>query len=217
MYTLNIKPIVFVAFIALTKYSCRINPTSDADTHNDSIQRAHYLEVLEYQEEMNSEFADSNHSPLDIEDLVKFTELDFYEPDIDYKIEADFIRTPDEEPFEMPTTTERTPVYVKFGELHFTLKDTALQLNVYQNIELVKKQAYKDYLFLPFTDLTNGFGTYGGGRYIDLRYSGGEKITLDFNKAYNPYCAYSSRWSCPIPPAENHLNVEIKAGVKSYH
>ena len=71
-----------------------------------------------------------------------------------------------------------------------------------------------DHLFLPFTDNTNGVETYGGGRYIDLKIPAGNTINIDFNKAYNPYCAYSDKYSCPIPPPENHLDIEIKAGIK---
>ena len=89
-------------------------------------------------------------------------------------------------------------------------------MNIYQNLELISKPEYVDYLFVPFTDLTNGKGSYSGGRYIDTRIPPGKKIVLDFNKAYNPYCAYNGKYSCPIPPEENHLEVEIRAGVKDF-
>ncbi len=75
---------------------------------------------------------------------------------------------------------------------------------------------FENYLFLPFTDLTNGNGTYGGGRYIDLEIPKGDTMVIDFNKSYNPYCAYNGKYSCPIPPKENDLNIAIKAGVKNY-
>ena len=74
----------------------------------------------------------------------------------------------------------------------------------------------KDYLFLPFMDLTNGVSSYGGGRFLDLKIPEGESIIIDFKKAYNPYCAYNHRYSCPVPPDANHLNIEIPAGVKAY-
>ena len=79
---------------------------------------------------------------------------------------------------------------------------------------LMKTQEYKDYLFFPFTDLTNGEESYSGGRYIDLHIPEGEEIVIDFNKAYNPYCAYASGFSCPIVPKENHLSLRITAGIK---
>jgi uncharacterized protein (DUF1684 family) len=117
----------------------------------------------------------------------------------------------------MPTTTDRKPLYVKYGELHFTIKGIKCQLNVYQNIDLSKKPGYADYLFLPFTDLTSGVESYGGGRYIDLRMQESKQWTINFNLAYNPYCAYNEIYSCPIPPQENDLKVEVKAGVKKFH
>jgi uncharacterized protein len=90
-------------------------------------------------------------------------------------------------------------------------------LNIYRNIDLSKKKEYKNYLFLPFLDLTSGNESYGGGRYIDMRIPKGNIITIDFNKAYNPYCAYNHKYSCPVVPDENNLNIEIKAGVKKFH
>jgi uncharacterized protein (DUF1684 family) len=79
---------------------------------------------------------------------------------------------------------------------------------------LKKQKEYKKYLFIPFRDLTSGKESYGGGRYIDTEIPAGETLILDFNRAYNPYCAYSHRYSCPIPPEENTLKVEIRAGEK---
>ena len=116
----------------------------------------------------------------------------------------------------MKTTTSRLPVYVKYGEITFTLKGKPHKLNVYQNQDLVKKEGYENYLFLPFLDDTNGDTTYGGGRYIDTRQPEGNTMIVDFNTAYNPYCAYNERYSCPIVPRENYLETKIKAGVKAF-
>ena len=77
-----------------------------------------------------------------------------------------------------------------------------------------KKYEYAGFLFLPFKDLTNGKETYGGGRFMDILIPDTDKIILDFNKAYNPYCAFSHRYSCPLPPFENWLKTEIPAGEK---
>ncbi len=170
----------------------------------------------EFQENLNHKYADPEESPLDEKDLKKFDGLDFFEIDAEYIVEAEFVRTPAEPPFVMKTSTDRLPVYVKYGELYFTLKGKDLKLNVYQNQELVKDPEYFDYLFLPFTDQTNGKNTYGGGRYIDLRIPQSNRVTLDFNQAYNPYCAYSGKYSCPVPPEENDLAIEISAGIKAF-
>ena len=130
---------------------------------------------------------------------------------------AAFVRTEKEKPFEMKTSTDRKPLYVKYGELSFTIDGRDLKLNVYKNIELSKKEEYKDYLFLPFSDLTSGKESYIGGKYIDLRIPKGDTIVIDFNTSYNPYCAYNHKYSCPKVPLENDLNIEIKAGVKKFH
>ena len=116
----------------------------------------------------------------------------------------------------MRTSTDRVPVYTDIGTLQFRLNGRKCRLHVYRNVELVRQEAYRDHLFVPFTDLTNGSGSYGGGRYLDLKGPLEERVVLDFNRAYNPYCAYSDRFSCPVPPRENHLQVEVTAGAMAF-
>ena len=171
----------------------------------------------EFQDELNKSYADKEKSPLTEEDFKTFTHLDFFPITDEFIIKAKFIRARKEKPFEMKTTTARLPVYKKYGELHFTFEGNEYKLNVYQNLDLIKKEGYEDYLFLPFTDSTNGNETYIGGRYIDCRIQKELEWTIDFNKAYNPYCAYNYEYSCPIVPLENDLNIEILAGVKKFH
>ncbi|MQP24337.1 DUF1684 domain-containing protein [Flavobacterium sp. LMO8] len=170
-----------------------------------------------FQIELNKSYADSLKSPLNKEDLKQFKGLEFFSINEKYIVEATFIRTKKEKPFGMKTTTSRTPLYKKYGELHFKIDGKALKLNVYQNINLKKKPGYEDYLFLPFSDLTCGKESYIGGRYVDMKIQKGKKWTIDFNKAYNPYCAYNYEYSCPIVPLENDLDIEINAGVKKFH
>ncbi len=170
--------------------------------------------VIEYQKELNKEYADPETSPLDSVDLVKFSSLNFFSPNQDYLVFGTFTKSKKQKKFKMETSTDRLPEYAVYGEVRFTLKGKKCKLNVYQNIELSKKPGYEKYLFLPFTDLTNGETTYGGGRYIDLEIPEGNELEIDFNKAYNPYCAYSHKYSCPIPPPENFLNIKVEAGVK---
>ena len=114
----------------------------------------------------------------------------------------------------MKTSTSRRPVYEKYGDAVFEIDGKTYTLSIYQNHELLNIVGYRDYLFLPYTDLTNGEETYGGGRYIGLRIPKGDTIVIDFNKSYHPLCAYNHDYSCPIPPKENHLEVRIEAGVK---
>lgn len=171
----------------------------------------------EFQDELNKSFADKEKSPLMEEDFKTFTHLEFYPITEEFIIKAKFIRTRKEKPFEMKTTTARLPIYKKYGELHFTFEGNEYKLNVYQNLDLIKKEGYEDYLFLPFSDTTNDEETYIGGRYIDCRIQKELEWTIDFNKAYNPYCAYNYNYSCPIVPMENDLPIAIKAGVKKFH
>jgi uncharacterized protein (DUF1684 family) len=171
----------------------------------------------EYQEALNVSFSDSLHSPLTQEDRLHFEGLDFFPIDEKYVVKAKFIKLKKQKPFEMPTTTTRKPKYIKYGELHFTIDSKELVLTVYRNIDLSKRKGFKDYLFLPFLDETNGIETYGGGRFLDMKVPKSNEVIIDFNKAYNPYCAYNPEYSCPIVPLENQLAVEINAGVKKFH
>ncbi|MBK6619784.1 MAG: DUF1684 domain-containing protein [Saprospirales bacterium] len=144
--------------------------------------------------------------------------LDFYPPDPRYKVLADFIPTPEAEPFDMPTSSGKTKTFVQHGWLQFALGEDTLRLAVYRNLMLQQMEIYKNHLFLPFKDWSNGENTYGGGRYLDLSLLdiAGGRITIDFNLAYNPYCAFSEGYNCPIPPSVNHLNYSIEAGEKDF-
>ena len=175
------------------------------------------VSVEKFQKELNTEYADAKTSPLTVQDLATFKSLDFYFINEKFFVIAKFIRTEDEKPFEMKTSTDRKPMYVKYGEAHFEIDGKPLRLNIYKNIELSKKEEYKDYLFLPFSDLTSGNESDIGGKYIDMKTPKGDTIVIDFNTSYNPYCAYNSKYSCPKVPLENDLNIEIRAGVKKFH
>jgi len=182
-----------------------------------SINNDYKSEIKAWQNELNSEFKGVKTSPLTKKDRENFTKLDFYNIDQSYELVAKFVLNKNKKEFGMRTTTERRPVYVKYGVASFKLKGKSFDINIYQNIELSKKYKYKDYLFMLFTDKTSGITSYAGGRYIDLRIPKGEEIAIDFNKCYNPYCAYNHKYSCPIPPEEDYLDLEIKAGVKAFH
>ncbi len=170
-----------------------------------------------FQNEMNAHYSDSVKSPLPKADLKDFHGLDFYAPNAKYFVVAKFKRTKNEKPFAMKTSTARLPMYVKYGEVTFSLDGKECKLNLYQNADRRKKKEFEADLFLPFSDATSGNETYIGGRYLDLKVPEGETLAIDFNQAYNPYCAYNHIYSCPIVPLENDVSVEIKAGVKKYH
>lgn len=173
--------------------------------------------VSKFQSELNEEFRNPKESPLDSLSLIHFSELEFFPPDSSFCFQATLERTPDEKPFMMKKSKNKEAPYVKYGIISFSYQQVTYRLPVYKNLVLCEKEGFQDYLFLPFTDPTNGISTYGGGRYIDLREPRGNEILLDFNLAYNPYCAYSHRYSCPVPPKENDLPFEVKAGVKAFN
>jgi uncharacterized protein (DUF1684 family) len=162
-------------------------------------------------------FRRDDDSPIPAAERRAFKGLHYYPANEAYKVLATFVRDSSQAPFKMKTSTSRLPEFRKYGELHFELGGKPLVLTVYQNLELIKQEKYRDYLFIPFTDETNGHVSYGGGRYLDFRIPATHQVTLDFNQAYNPYCAYGGAYSCPIPPAENALPLAVEAGEKTYH
>ncbi|AUS06923.1 DUF1684 domain-containing protein [Pseudotamlana carrageenivorans] len=169
-----------------------------------------------YQRQQNADFKDVTKSPLKPSDLKVFQGLDFFKHDSTYRVHAYLKCTPDTKWFKMKTTTDRLSDERIYGVLSFELKGESFNLNVYQGKDLMTQEGFEDYLFLPFLDETNGVETYGGGRYIDVRIPTGDSLIIDFNKAYNPYCAYNEAYSCPIVPRENYLKTRVEAGVKAF-
>ena len=173
-------------------------------------------ELAAFRQHYKDEFVSEPRSPITAADT---SFLDFYPADPAWRVPARVSLTPDSPVFDMMTYSGVTRKYRQYATVQFRIGSQPLQLSLYQNITLMEKDTtYRDYLFLPFKDLTNGETTYGGGRYLDFRkknISGGVLI-LDFNKNYNPYCAYSDGYSCPIPPRENHLDIEVTAGERTF-
>jgi len=173
----------------------------------------------EYQQKLNAVFKDASKSPLKNKDLKSFKGLDFFPVDSSYIIIASIEKTPDTPFLGMVTNTEEKSYYRKFGILTFTLKEKEMQLTLYESLEESENPVFKDYLFLPFTDETSGSDSYGGGRYMDVyksKINTNGTLELNFNNTYNPYCAYNDDYSCPLTPRDNHLSMEILAGVKDF-
>lgn len=171
-------------------------------------------EVIEYRAEHLEELLDTASHILNLEEIQEFEGLDYFDYDSMYVINSK-IKGCKGKPFEMVTTTERRPVYRKYGHIVFKLNGVKNKLNVYQPVIDAKNKEYGDYLFIPFRDKTSAAETYGGGRYLDMEVPLNKSVTIDFNLSYNPYCAYSYRYSCPVPPERNTLDIEIKAGEKT--
>ena len=170
----------------------------------------------EYQQKLNASYKDASKSPLKKKDLKGFKGLDFFPVDSTFIVIAKLVKTVNAPTFEMATNTDRKPLYKEYGTLNFTLKGKACELTIYRSQDDLRDEKYKDYLFLPFTDATSSNESYGGGRYMDVLTTSENAdgtIELNFNNTYNPYCAYNAKYSCPLTPRKNHLEIEIKAGI----
>jgi uncharacterized protein (DUF1684 family) len=154
-------------------------------------------------------FKENKDSP--IENKAAFNGLSYFDPLPEYRLLADLERLKGNDSLTIRMSDGKKETLAKYAYATFQLKGKAHRL-------LLLKHAEEESLFLPFGDKTNGLETYGGGRYLDLKLEKGnpDKIMIDFNLAYNPFCAYNKNYSCPLPPYENQLYVEIKAGEKEY-
>jgi len=172
-------------------------------------------QIAKHREASKADFIKETRSPLKEADLQH---LHFFDADSTYKISAAVEILKNEQIFNMPTYDGTSKEFIRYAKITFTLKGKKLTMTLYRNISLLTNPTYKDLLFLPFTDESNNKTTYGGGRYIDLSLNDIKNgfVEVDFNKAYNPYCAYSDGYRCPVPPEENDLAVAILAGEKSY-
>lgn len=171
--------------------------------------------IEQHRRDTDSLFTLPESSPLPgIEAIAAFEGLLYFPIDSTYRVQANWKRTRNQEPFIMPTTGDHDNRYVLFGKAYFTLNDLSDTLHIYQNLELAAEGRLEESLFIPFRDATTGQTTYGGGRYLNLSIPEENKITLDFNLAYNPYCVYNYKYSCPIPPVENTLSMAVEAGEK---
>ncbi|MCW5517585.1 DUF1684 domain-containing protein [Muriicola sp. Z0-33] len=215
---MNRSLVVFVVLGSLLIFNCKDGKRYHETTitavpeHSSDI----VSDILAFQHSLNEEFRNPETSPLPDKYRKNFKGLDFFPPDTNFRVKANLLRTPEAIPFMMPTTTDRKSEEVLYGIASFLLQGKRYELEIYQNLELMTEEGYEDYLFLPFLDTTNGEDTYSGGRYIDLAIPGGDDIVIDFNKAYNPYCAYNKKYSCPIVPKVNELNTAVVAGVKEF-
>jgi uncharacterized protein (DUF1684 family) len=170
-------------------------------------------------------YTDSLHSYIDgyIKDheVVKGDDkklMQFFPVDESYRVVGNFEKAKDSKWFLIETSGHEKKMYRVYGTISLTIHDTLVKLNIYQSQNLMTDPQYKDYLVLMFTDGTSGIESYEVGRYIDLTLGDikNNKVIIDFNKAYNPYCAYSKEFNCPIPPKENNISIAVRAGEKAF-
>lgn len=163
-------------------------------------------------------FHTSTDSPLPQADRKAMKPLEFYKPDSSYVVKAVLVPATVKDTVVFKTTNDTIDKEMKLmGRMRFALNGEQRLLNAYLPMRQLKENPDGPHtLFIPFSDKTNGEETYGGGRYIDIPLSKDFNHIIDFNEAYNPYCAYNDGFACPIVPEENYLNTKIEAGEKNY-
>lgn len=163
----------------------------------------------EFRAEKDRFFGHHPSSPLTSRQRRDFQGLAYYPEDPALRLELPVERFREPQTVRMVTSTGDEATYRRWGRIGFTVVGQRAELTLYQDEE-------RGELFLPFVDATGGMETYGAGRYLEPQPLDNGRVLADFNYAYNPYCAYNPRWSCPIPPAENRLQVPIRAGERDF-
>jgi len=197
-----------LSFIFLLSFSGFVS--SQTNDYLDSINGFRSARERTARDPVNSFFCSKKR-------LANFKGLRWFPIYISYKIPAKFTVIPEQPYFDAPTFNRKPKVRIrKYGTVNFRLKERDFALGVYQIERLANSKAGKNYLYIPFTDLTNTDETYPGGRYLDFSTTNFEDATLDFNIAYSPDCAYDKCNICPIPSGENRLPIRVEAGEKLY-
>jgi uncharacterized protein (DUF1684 family) len=174
-----------------------------------------YVNIIKKERESKDTFMRTSPESPFAGNVDSFTGLKYYTPDLKYKVVADLTPIQNKKSVFLTTNDGKQERYVEYGYAEFDMTGYHNKLLI---LEMVDDGPSKGKLFLAFGDGTSAEETYGAGRYLDIEKAiGSNTITLDFNQAYNPYCAYSEKFSCPLPPQENLLVIPIPAGEKSYH
>jgi uncharacterized protein (DUF1684 family) len=174
--------------------------------------------VEAHRTQKNEDFKSADKSPFFTKkERKKFVSLSYFAVDEQYKVTGRYLPLAVEDTIQFMTSSGKAKTYAQVATLEFTLHGQTLTLPAYQGLELRQRAGLEKYLFVPFTDETSGEQSYGGGRYLDLQLPDGDTLEIDFNYAYNPLCAYTSGYSCPIPKPESRLAVKVEAGEQVYH
>jgi uncharacterized protein (DUF1684 family) len=168
--------------------------------------------LLRFREEKDEFFRAGDDSPLPHSERERFQGLKYFDPDPAFRFETRLRRYEGTNSVIMATSKGTRQLFNRVGYFEVTMRDSPVRLQAYQSAERMDLN-----LFVPLRDTTSGRETYGSGRYIDLEVEHNDEYALDFNYAYNPYCAYSEAYVCPLPPRENWVTAEIRAGEKKYH
>lgn len=173
---------------------------------------AYIKTIVEHRQERRTFFKRGSESPLTTVEKKKFKDLNYYPPNSEYRVNARLTPFQNQAILKIPTSDNKEKTYRKFAFAEFELEGKLHKVLLLKPTDSENSNE----VFLAFTDSTSGEETYGGGRYIDLETSSNSRIIIDFNKAYNPFCVFNDKYSCPFPPKENQLQVAVKAGEMDY-
>ncbi|MFC2100978.1 DUF1684 domain-containing protein [Bacteroidota bacterium] len=182
--------------------------------NNHNSEAVYLKEIIQYRALLDRNYLDTAKTPLDPEQLAKFDGLSWFPINFHLRIKGKYSPNTEQDTILFKTSTENKRFYIKTGKISFRISNNTYELFTYQNVNSSTNPGHQNNLFCPFTDLTSGVTTYGGGRYLDLTIPKGDSLNIDFNMCYHPYCAYNHKWSCVIPPSENHLPIDIIAGIR---
>ena len=186
-------------------------PASDADGQGVSVSD----ELLAHRRSAIAQLVSGPRAPLD---SLTARGLRYYPPNDTFRVSTVVLPLPDTGAVAFATSDGATKLYRAYARVFFRLRGTLHGVTVFAPQGAARNPFLRDRLFLPIRDATSGFGSYGGGRYLDVsrRAVDAGTLTLDFNRAYNPWCAYADGYSCPVPPPENELAIAIRAGEADY-
>ncbi len=199
--------LLFLAIITILFSSC--------DNYSEE-QKKYISELEKFRAEKNIEFRDSSYSPFNRKSKVEFHPLKYFSPNFDFIFTGKLIENKIKDTVKVYGTKGEERKSVRYGLLELKNKKHNLDVNIY---ETLGRDGITKYYSIWFTDKTTNNESYGVGRYVDFELNENPNFiyTVDFNYAYNPYCAYSSEYSCAIPTKEDCLDVEIKAGEIKFH
>lgn len=204
MSSKNISIIIVVIAVIIILYS----------TLSGNRSQEEYREFIRKEREEKDRFMRTSEESPFASNPETFTKLNYYPPDEKYRVIARLIPIENKSVRSVATSDASEQSYLEYAYAEFDLDNRKSRLLI---LEVMEPGPDRGKLFLAFGDQTSAIETYGAGRYLDIKkVPGASTIELDFNKAYNPYCAYVEKYSCPFPPQENLLDISIMAGEKNY-
>lgn len=180
-------------------------------SQRDHARSASRSDLTEFRKAKDEFFGTNHQSPLTDQQQSNFPGLSYFDEDGGFRYEVEVEEFDEKELIEMQTSTGAVASYTRWGKVAFDVEGETAELTLFGDAH-----GHGGEFFVPFADVTTGTETYDAGRYLDIQPLPGGKMLVDFNIAYNPYCAYNEQWSCPLTPFENRLKVSIRAGEKNF-